>query len=281
MAPDDETTPQNNAGTAAPAKSGKAARPKTNHPLPTDRIASKKQIEIVRAYGQLGASGGAVTNEDVGGMVQLTGTTTSLANAFLTDVGLLQRTPDGLAPSADVIAFARAFEWNADTAGEKLAPTLEASWLGSALLRKIRFRTHTKQEALALLAEASGASASHRGQLEDILVLLELAALIVIDGDSVRAGKMMQAGGAAVAPAPAVPETTQSVAPKVVEATASTSRSQAGHVLSFDISLSVTMAEITLLPADKIAAFFNGVAAVVAVQAQIEAIKKGDGVAPK
>jgi hypothetical protein len=279
MASDDENSNQNGAPVA---KGTKAPRPKTQHPLPTDRIALKKQFEIVRASGQLGTPGVAVTNEDVAGMVKLNASTTSLANAFLTDVGLFVRTPDGLAPSAEVVAFARAYDWDADTAGEKLAPVFEASWIGTALLRRVRFRQHTKQEALAALADASGASASHRSQLEDVLKFLELAALIVIDGETIKAGKML---GNAAPPPPPPPNEPPNDAPNDPPPTPPSPKSSeqgqtpAGALqapgVSFNISLSVTMAEIATLPAEKITAFFAGVAAVVGVQAEIDAIRKG------
>lgn len=276
MANDDENEAQN--GTAPVGKGAKAARPKTSHPLPTERIARTKQLEMVRAYGQLSANGASVNAAEVATMVGLTTSTMSLANGFLTDVGLLVRTTDGLAPNSDVINFARAYEWNAETAGEKLAPTFESSWIGAALLRKIRFRAHTKQEALALLADASGASASHKGQLEDILEMLVFAALVAIEGDNVRAGKLLQSsgGGQAATPAAQQPEAPAAVVQKPVEPAVPAAAQQAPGV-SFNISMSVTMAEIATLTPDKITAFFTGVAAVMKIQSEIDAAKKGSG----
>lgn len=174
---------------AQPTKAPKAKKPKPQRLLPTDRMALSKQVDLLRAYGSLSQSGAPVANGKVAEVVELHPSTVSLANAFLVEVGLLIRGADGLVPNADVVAFARAHDWNSETAPQKLAPTMRAAWFGAALLPRVKFRQQTKQEALAVLAEAAAAGTEHKGQLESLLELMEIAGLVSIDGDSVRAGR--------------------------------------------------------------------------------------------
>src|SRR6185503_3099747 len=135
---------------------------------------------------QLGANGRPVTNAEVASIVGLHPSTTSIANAFFTDVGLLVRAADGQVPAQEVVNFAKAHQWDPDKAPTKLAPLLASTWFGLALFPKVQFRAHSPQEALGILAEAAGASTEHRGQLESMLELLAFAGLLHVDGDSVR-----------------------------------------------------------------------------------------------
>jgi hypothetical protein len=256
--------PESAAAGAAKA-SAKPARAKPQKTLPTDRIALPKQVEILRAYGELGQNGGSVTNAAVAGVVGLHPSTTSLANTFFNEIGLLTRAADGQVPSDAVIAFARAHQWNAETAPAKLGPAFANTWFGSALMPKVRFRPHTRSEALSLLADVAGATMSHKGQIEALVELLEVAQLVTIEGDMVKAVRKENDGpdDRQAAPPP----------PKPSEEQSSGKSSGAGKD-AFQISMSVTMAEIGQLPPDKITAFFTGIAEVMKIQAEIEAIRK-------
>lgn len=81
--------------------------------------------------------------------------------------------PSAVALVLLVAAPALAYQWNAESAPQKLADHLVGTWFGEALLRKIEFRPHSTTEAIGVLADAAGASPEHRGQLESILSLLK------------------------------------------------------------------------------------------------------------
>ncbi len=183
-----ETAPGTTASgdTSAPAAKPAKAKTKPQKTLPTERIAFAKQLEILRAYGQLGSAGTTVANADVANVVGLHPSTTSLANAFFFEVGLLLKGADGVAPSPEVIAFARAHEWKQDTAANKLAPLLSNAWFGTALIPKVKFKPHKTVEAIAILADASAATPEHKSQLESLLELLQAGGLIQLDGDTVK-----------------------------------------------------------------------------------------------
>src|ERR1700732_2774399 len=106
-----------------------------NRTLPTDRLTVAKQLDILRAYAAASANGTrAATIVEVGEIVKMAPTTVSMANAFLSSVGLLQRSDAGsYMPSPEVINFLRAYEWNPETASHKMGPTLRDSWFGQVL----------------------------------------------------------------------------------------------------------------------------------------------------
>lgn len=241
---------------AAATKSTKPTRPKTQRQLPTDRIALSKQVEILRAYGELSQDGRAVSNGEVAKMVELHTSTTSLANGFFVEAGLLQRDPNGHVPVAEVIAFSRAHAFDPESAPQKLAPLLARAWFGTALVRKVNFRTHTRQEALAALAEAAGASKDHRNQLESLLELLATVGLVQLDGDQVKAARVPLSADPTPPKDPPPP-----VAPSVANG-------------AFQLSLSLTLEEIARLPPDKITAFMSGVAELMKLHAEAEAARK-------
>jgi hypothetical protein len=270
-------------GTAAPqgapattqAPNGKptsvAKRPRAEKSLPTDRVSISKQVELLRAYGALGKDGTPVTNVAVAKMIEVNPATAGLANAFFLEAGLLVRTPDGLLPTAEVIAYARAYDWNRETAFTKVAPVLRASWFGVALLPKLEFRKQLgRVEALAVLAEAAGASKEHKGQVFALVEYMALAGIVVVDGDIVRAAPREEAAAATAAPSETAPPHAAGGARQAVGAAPGLGQ------IEFAVRVSVSMAEITKLSPDKITAFFGGLATVMQIQSEIEKAR-GDG----
>lgn len=256
-APEEGASPS--APAAAAAKPTKAARPKAEKQLPTERIAFGKQLDLVRAYGQLGAKGAASTAE-VAKVVDIHPSTASLANPFFTDAGFLQRSADGFAPAQDVVAYARAYEWAPETAAHKLAPLVSRSWFAEALLPKLRFKPHARQQALTVLAEAGGATTAHKGQLETLLEYLEVVGLISLDGDTVKAIRAQTPEEEESPPKPPGGGTAKQPPPATAGA--------------FQISMSITLAEIATLPPDRIQAFLEGLTELMKIHAEIEAAKR-------
>ncbi len=168
--------------------------------LPTNRLVFEKQLEILRAYG---VHAKPIRNKELGAAVQVAETTLSLANGFFVSVGLIRRGEGGYEPSRELIAFARAWDWNRETAGEKLADLFRSAWFGKALLLKTQLRDITVEEAITTLAEAAGAPPEFRSRLALLLDYLATARLIVRKGDRVRSGPAALAQSSPLTPPPA------------------------------------------------------------------------------
>ena len=145
------------------------------------------------------------------------------------------------------------------------------SWFGLALLPNVGFRMRTRQECLTVLAEAAGATKDHRRQLEALIELLAYVGLIRIEGDQVTAVKPLnqQRTEPNTAEAPQVPQ----VPTPVARAQPATLPGQ----IAFSVSVNISMADVATLAPEKITEFFNGIAAVMKVQAEIEKNKSGGG----
>ena len=134
--------------TPAPGKprdrSKSPTRDKPTRPLPSSRIAFEKQLDILRGYAAgSGPGNNPVSSSDVADIVKVAESSFYLVNPFFCDIGLLQRVEQAgqaskYLPCADVCTFAKAYEWNRETAAYKLAPVIRASWFADALLRKLR-----------------------------------------------------------------------------------------------------------------------------------------------
>src|SRR5262249_47309361 len=121
-------------------------------PLPTWRMAFQKQLDVLRAYGAVcGNQPRIVSNPEVAGVVGLKPDTVSMANSFFAAIGLLAKSEGGYTPAEELLAFARAYEWNAETAFQRVAPRIEASWFSEVLIPKLRFNPMPVQDALSAL----------------------------------------------------------------------------------------------------------------------------------
>lgn len=251
------------------------AKPRTRptKTLPTERINFKRQLEILRAYGvAFNQSGKPVANKEVADIVKMAETTTSLANAFFTDTGLLQRSQDGgFVPAPDVVQFVNAFRWSPDTASQKIAPIIATTWFAQALMPLVSFRPVEENEAIETLALQASASPEYRNQLGMLVDYMEGAGLVQRDGSLIRAR-----AGASTPPTPQ-PDTTAPV-PKVdtpaSRGSISTgfSRPSDGGV-QFSVDVNVDMKEIATWSPERINAFFAGIAQVLAAKGGME--KKG------
>ncbi len=249
--------------------------PRTSTPtknLPTDRITFPRQLDLLRAYvAASGPSGKPVTNAEAGAIVDMTASTVSMANAFFAETGLLARNGEGgYIPSADVISFQRAYEWNPESAAQKLGPLLSGSWFAKALLPRLTFGELTETEAIAVLAEKAAAGPAHRNRLRMCLEYLIAAGLAQRDGTLLRRGNGQ--------PGPATPERSVSPEPTQTREAPAASRASVATaftaptegVVKFHVSVSVDMDELEGWKPERIAAFFAGIAQVLAAKGQIE-----------
>jgi hypothetical protein len=242
--------------------------------LPTDRLSVPKQLDILRAYGaSYESTGAAVTNEAVAEIVELAPTTVSLSNAFLVDVGLIERGETGFTPSPEVVSFCHAHGWDEEKAPHKLAPQLIKSWFAQALIPKLKFRPIKTDEALRILAEVSSADKDYMPQLQMLLGFLVLTGIVVSENGEIRLNR--EAGepenkipphGANLDPAAELMAAT--TRPQTQEKASNPALSAGG--INFEINVNVNMAELSGWGADRITAFFSGVAQVLAAKAAAE-----------
>lgn len=248
----------------AEALSSKNKKIKPVKALPTDRITFGKQIDLLRAYGVAFSQGSKpVANKEAAAIVGMVDSTTAMANAFYVEVGFLQRGDGGFIPSRDVIAFARSHEWDPDSAPRKLLPTISTSWFAQALMPRLSFNIMDENEAILKLAEAANAGPEYRNQIRLVLNYMEISGLVERDGDRLRAAKNIAQIERSE------PKTIELIeAPKVKEVEAITVTSTASSqpkegVIQMQVNVNVSMSDLAGWSADRISAFFAGIAQVL------------------
>lgn len=168
----------------------KAARAKPVKVLPTERLGFEKQLGVLRGYAAAsGAERKAVSNRDVGAIVQIHENTVSICNPFFQDLGLLTKEGMKNRPSDEVADYAQAFEWESEKAASKLAGVFRKSWFGAALIPKLIFRPLTKDEATTFLANEAKAPKEYKTNLEIVLEYLRVAGVINSDGSTITLGQ--------------------------------------------------------------------------------------------
>jgi hypothetical protein len=242
--------------------------------LPTPRITFSKQLDILRAFAAAsGPTGKVASNDDVGEIVKMNASTISLANPFLASGGLITKTDGGYIPCSEVMSFLRAYEWSPDTAAQKLAPVLAKTWFAEELLSKLAFGPMSADEAIQDLADAASAAPEYRGQLEILLDYLAVAGLIQRDGNQIKKGGTVVTSSATTpleASAPAKSDNSpppQESPPKPIVPTFFGTTEGA---VNFHVSVRVDMGEFANWKPDRIAAFFSGMAQVLAAKANVE-----------
>ena len=187
-------TAKNGSGQSVPFRNPKKSKP--THTLPSDRLSCEKQLEALRAFvAASDAKGGPVTNEEAGAVVSMSGMTVVVTNAFFVDVGLLVRSDAGqFTPGQFAKDYQAAYVWDANIAGAKLAPAFRDLWFAKALTPRLQMRPLTKNEAIAVLAEACKASPEYQERLSMILDFLNSSGVIALAGDEVRLGSSPTSG---------------------------------------------------------------------------------------
>ncbi len=111
------------------------SRPRPVQPLPTERVAVRKQLDLLRAYAITHQTAAQPAKyKEVAAIVKMHENTAQLVAPFFEKIGLLEKVgQQGFSPSADILAFQHAYQWNPDTAAAKLAPALAKTWFAVAL----------------------------------------------------------------------------------------------------------------------------------------------------
>jgi hypothetical protein len=271
--------PETGSQTKKPAKTQSAGRSRPTRILPTSRIAFDNQLNILRGYAAAsGTSLKAVTNDEVAKIVgSIMSSTISLSNAFFADNGLLIRNDQAFVPSQDVIAFARAWDWSPASAAQKLAPVLRRTWFAELLVPLLQFQARPEEEVISELGGHVNAGTEYRPQLKTLIDYLEAANVVRRDNGSIR----LVSGGAPATPAPETTKRDASAEPGEGRDTktpvVATSFAQATQgIINFHVDVRVDMAEFSDWSADRITAFFAGVAQVLAAKSALEKEASGE-----
>lgn len=250
--------------------------PTKNQPtktLPHDRVPVARQLEIIRGYAAASAQGSkAVRNIDVASTIGMAQETISSCNAFLSSIGLIQKGEGGWIVSPDVQAFYRAYDWNKDTASYKLGPLVQQAWFSQFLLPKLGFRPMDEEEAVSQLGELSAAGPDFRRALRMLIDYMEAAGLIQRDGGLLKP-RNPQVSSASSEPIPEPQkqnEPATDTAPRPGPRVTTGFSQMAQGAMRFNVSFDVDMSEMANWRADRIAAFFNGLAQVLAAKAEVE-----------
>ncbi|HEX8174717.1 MAG TPA: hypothetical protein VF543_06320 [Pyrinomonadaceae bacterium] len=273
-------------GTATPPQA-KPARAKATEVLPSERITFAKHLALLRAYAAAsGQNLKPVKTIEVGAVANTQPTTISSANAFFITVGLIQRTEGGFIPSPEVMAFAHAYEWNPNdpTASHKLAPLIGQTWFAKEVLKRLSFEHKLKEsDAVTSLAQLSSAPPECKLQVKLLIDYLEAAGLVQRDGDYLKKGSSASPATSAERQAPAPTGTpppppsepehrdvTHREAPPARSSVSTAFSQMAGGAVQFNVTVKVDMNEFKGWQPDRIAAFFHGIAEVLAAKGGME-----------
>jgi hypothetical protein len=225
---------------------------------------------------------------DLAAISKINATNIYMANSFLADVGLIQKTDAGFLPSPEAISYARAFEWKPDTAPQKLAALIRSSWFADEILPKVDFRDVHEDEALSDLAQVAEAGPEYRNQIRPLLDFLEAVGLVRREGEMLRKGKAVAAmrdepvgptasvsPSSSASPSASVSPSPTATVPQARSTVATGFSQQPEGVVQFHVSVRVDMAELSGWAPERISAFFAGIAQVLAAKGAVE--KGGSG----
>lgn len=248
------------------------ARPKSSKPtrtLPTARISASKQLDILRAYAAASGKGAKpATTEEASEIVKMAPTTIMMSLAFLTNVGLIRRADTGsYLPSAEVVSFLAAYEWDKKTASHKLGPRLRESWFGEALLPRISFDAVDEKVAMNVLGDAANAGPEYEKELRTLIDFMVAGGVVQRDGTQIKLAKVMPIDSAQ---SRSEEPTESENGTKAARVSTSFSAQSPGGAIDFTVNVHVEMAEFGNWRPERIQAFFRGMAEVLAAKAGVE-----------
>lgn len=267
--------PAENAGVNSPSKTpddpskSSKTRIEPQEILPTDRVAFEKQLKFLLAYAAASDNGQkSVSNEDIGHLVDMNPSTVSLANTFFVKLGFLIRSGRGYQPAPEVLEYQLANEWDPDNAALKLAPIIEKAWFTQALKPKLQMRPIDESEAISDLAQKARVTPDYRTQIKTLINYLTVSGLVRRDGDRLSWVRKAPENVSQTANEPLKerPKDTVTQPQSSSSAPSMPTQSSKQDGINFSASISVNMAEMATWPADRIQAFFSGLAAVLAAK---------------
>lgn len=259
-----------------------AAKPQPTRKLPTDRIAFSKQLDIMRAYG-LASQGGmrAVNYRTVADLIKMNANTVALMNTFMVDAGFADRAGNDLIPNRVLIEYAQAYSWNPETAARKLAPFIRNTWFGELMHTRLSFRTMSHDEMVQELASHVSAAPEFKPQIEGLIDYATACGLVRADGTQLylgdEASTIVSAVGTATGSSTAAARSEPVDPPRDPAQTRPAGQVATGFMtaeggVQFHVSIKVDMKEMAGWTPDRIAAFFAGLAQVLAAKKGTEEI---------
>ncbi|HEY0545686.1 MAG TPA: hypothetical protein VGC91_09945 [Pyrinomonadaceae bacterium] len=263
----------------------KPAKARPTQILPSGKITIAKQLGILRAYAATsGQNAKPVKTIEVADVAKTQASTISTANPFFVNIGLLQKTEGGFVPSAEVLAFAHAYEWDAtdSTASHKLAPLVAPTWFAQEIIKKLSFGggRMKESEAITSLAQYASAPPDCKNQVRVLIDYLEVSGIVQRDGDDLKRGsssspathKERHNAAPPPPPPPDEPEHREvSHREPVSRGGVNTAYSHmAGGNIQFNVTVRVDMKEFAGWKPERISAFFAGMAQVLAAKGAIE-----------
>lgn len=252
--------------------------PQPSRKLPTERVAFTKQIDILRAYGLASAGGTkAVHYSAAAEVVKMSPATVALMNTFMVDNGFVQKAGNDFIPDKALIEFAQAYSWNPETASKKLAPLIRRTWFGERMVLRLQFRPMPIEDMVSDLAGQIGAAPEFKSNIETLIDYGVTAGLVRRDGNQLVLGDISEAPTAE-----AQRPSTESPMPQPEPKPDPMSRPSPGSVgtgfmsteggVQFHVAIKVDMKEMAGWTPDRIAAFFSGLAQVLAAKKGTEQV---------
>jgi hypothetical protein len=200
-------------------------------------------------------------------------TTVALATPFFVQVGLLARADRGrFTPAAEVKEFATAYQFTPDVASHRLGPLLRKSWFAQVIIPKVAVLNRDHGEILGDLATAAGTSAEHAAQLSLLVDFAVAAGIVGREGTQIT-----KARARAEEPSSAPAAEQDSVRPESAGVGSTRPGVNSGFIndsdaglVKFHIDVHVNMADFATWRPERISAFFQGIAAVLAAKGRME-----------
>jgi len=233
-----------------------------NHVLPTNRVAYEKQKDILKAFAIVGAQGNVTTNKAVSeALTGLLDSTIRFTNEFFVEVGFIRETSGGFVVSRELSEYYIAESTGEESAFHRLGPLLEKTWFAKTLLPKLQVRPLSDGQAITALAVAAGsADREYRGRIRMLLRYMEDAGLIRLDGNTYSPGNSVSA----------VAEEDRIEEPRVLTTVVSSQPLSKSGGVQLTFSIRVDANEFSSWTPDRIAAFFGGLAQVLAAKATLD-----------
>lgn len=272
-----------------PPRAEKRRRPSKS--LPTDRIKFETQVRVLQTMGRLSGAGRAVDNQRLSKALngEVSHYTVGLSHAFFVDAGWLEKRGRGdYAASQALLDFTRRVSTGSELvkAVESLRTTAREAWFWRAVEPHLTHAAAPAHEVLVTLMQEAQVGEAHLPQLRILLEWLRFVGLIESTDDGIAAagpartpstGTYLPADSRgevapvrdAATPIPGAP--TVATAPThhaltEVPAAAPAPSKRADSVLSLDVSLQVTAADLAKLNPEQIQALFQAVGAVLAIK---------------
>jgi len=232
-------------------------------------------MDALRAYAVLSDNGTKpVHYTKVADIIKVHEANVSSMNPFFVENNFIYKAGNGYVPVPDVIEYNRAYSWKPENAANKLALLVANSWFGIALIQRLQFRALSEEGAIEALASQCNAGPEAKPQLRYLLDLCEAVGIIerangqltlIPVSEEPKAPPVIRPPGESepLSEAPPPPQPSTGFRSAVSEPAASP---QKDGSINLEIGIQVNLAEMRDWTPDRIAAFFAGIAQILAAK---------------